>query len=159
MNKDRDLEFLKMTIKMAEENVLSGHGGPFAAIIVKDGEIIATGVNSVTSELDPTAHAEIKAIRNACKTLDSYQLTDCDIYSSCEPCPMCLGAIYWSRPKRIVFAANKRDAAQAGFDDSFIYEQLKLPINQRKIETIEIMLDDKTLPFQKWNNYNSKIDY
>ncbi|MBN2746154.1 MAG: nucleoside deaminase [Bacteroidales bacterium] len=154
-----DLDFIKKTIQLADENVQNGHGGPFAAIIVKEGKIIATGVNSVTSELDPTAHAEIKAIRNACKALNTYQLNDCIIYSSCEPCPMCLGAIYWSRPKKIVFAANKTDAANAGFDDSLIYDQLNLPIAERKIETVEIALENKNQPFLSWTNFNSKIDY
>ncbi|HOF08203.1 MAG TPA: nucleoside deaminase, partial [Bacteroidales bacterium] len=126
MNINDDIYFLKLAIELAKENVKNG-GGPFGAVIVKDGQIIAKGTNRVTSHNDPTAHAEIVAIRQACEKLNDFQLTDCIIYSSCEPCPMCLGAIYWARPKKLVFAADKFDAANAGFDDSMIYDEIQLP--------------------------------
>ncbi|OIP01856.1 MAG: tRNA-specific adenosine deaminase [Bacteroidetes bacterium CG2_30_33_31] len=151
--------FIKKTIELAVENVKSGHGGPFAALIVKNGKIISTGVNSVTIENDPTAHAEIKAIRNACEKLNDYQLKDCIIYSSCEPCPMCLGAIYWSRPKKLIFAATKNDAASAGFDDSFIYDEIDTKIDSRHLETTIINEPDKFLPFKTWINFQKKIKY
>jgi len=151
--------FINKAIKLAEENVKSGNGGPFGAVIVKNGEIIATGVNTVTTTNDPTAHAEVNAIRNACKKLDSFQLDDCEIYSSCEPCPMCLGAIYWSRSKKLFFAADKNDAAKAGFDDSFIYNEIDLPIDQRFITTKILKTNNKLEPFKLWNNLNKRINY
>ena len=121
-----DNAFMKEAIRLATENVRAGRGGPFAAVVVKDGHIIASGTNSVTSTNDPTAHAEVTAIREACRALGTFQLSGCEIYTSCEPCPMCLGAIYWARPDRVFYAATASDAAAAGFDDSFIYEELKL---------------------------------
>jgi len=133
-----DKYFIKEAINLALENVKSGNGGPFGAIVVKNGKIIATGTNSVTSENDPTAHAEVTAIRNACKELKTYQLEDCVIYSSCEPCPMCLGAIYWARPLKLVFASTKDDAALAGFDDSYIYDEIALTPDKRHLKTIQI---------------------
>lgn len=154
-----DNYFIEKAIDLALENVKSGNGGPFGAVVVKNGKIIATGTNSVTTENDPTAHAEVNAIRNACKELNSYQLDDCVIYSSCEPCPMCLGAIYWSRPKKLVFAATKQDAAEAGFDDSYIYEELALKLNQRHLETLNINSLNKTAPFAIWQKSQKKIDY
>lgn len=155
----KDLEFLKVAIDLAIQNVKNGLGGPFGAVIVKDNEIIATGTNLVPTTNDPTAHAEITAIRNACSKLNSFQLENCTIYSSCEPCPMCLGAIYWSRPIRLVFAASKFDAANAGFDDSFIYDEMKLPYNQREIKTINFDYKDKNKPFEVWKNIENKIKY
>jgi len=151
--------FIEKAINLALENVKSGQGGPFGAIVVKNGEIIATGTNSVTTNNDPTAHAEVNAIRNACKNLNSYQLDGCVIYSSCEPCPMCLGAIYWSRPQRLVFAASKQDAADAGFDDSYIYDEIKIEANQRHLKTIEINSSNKLKPFIFWTSSQAKIDY
>ena len=151
--------FMKVAIELAEENVKQGNGGPFGAVIVRNGEIIATGVNGVTRYNDPTAHAEVTAIRNACKTLDTYQLEDCEIYSSCEPCPMCLGAIYWARPKALYFAADKYDAANAGFDDSFIYAEIKLDIPKRKILTQQINLTNKLKPFEEWDVSELKLGY
>ncbi len=150
---------MQIAIDLAQENVARGEGGPFAAIIVRHGEIIATGKNSVTRLNDPTAHAEVTAIRNACTNLNTYQLTDCDIYSSCEPCPMCLGAIYWSRPKALYFAADKNDAAKAGFDDAFIYEEIKLANDKRQIKTQQINIADKTKPFDLWDKSPLKLDY
>src|ERR1019366_8751043 len=125
--------FMQEAIRLAVENVRSGRGGPFAAVVAKQGRVIATGANCVTSTNDPTAHAEVTAIREACRALSAFQLTGCEIYTSCEPCPMCLGAIYWARPDRVYFAATASDAADAGFDDSFIYEELKRKHSERRI--------------------------
>jgi len=154
-----DKYFIEKAIELATENVKSGAGGPFGAVIVKDGKIIATGVNSVTSENDPTAHAEVKAIRNACEKLNDYQLDGCTIYSSCEPCPMCLGAIYWARPAKLVFAATKKDAAEAGFDDAFIYDELAVPVNSRKLYTEIVKTNNKIKPFELWKKTQDKIAY
>jgi len=155
MNKNDDIYFLKLAIELAKENVKNG-GGPFGAVIVKDGQIIAKGTNRVTSHNDPTAHAEIVAIRQACEKLNDFQLTDCIIYSSCEPCPMCLGAIYWARPKKLVFAADKFDAANAGFDDSMIYDEIQLPYSDRHLETINLRIDESLQPFELWMSENNK---
>jgi tRNA(Arg) A34 adenosine deaminase TadA len=152
-------KFIEEAIKLARENVPSGKGGPFGAIIVKNGEIIGRGVNQVTSNNDPTAHAEIMAIRDACQNLGSFQLEDCIIYASCEPCPMCLGAIYWARPKLIVFAAENTDAAKAGFDDSFIYKEISLPISQRAIPSKNVKPEDFFSPFQIWKEAERKTPY
>ena len=152
-------EFMQKAIDLASENVKSGNGGPFGAIIVKNGEIIATGVNNVTTYNDPTAHAEVTAIRNACKKLNTFQLDDCEIYSSCEPCPMCLGAIYWARPKALYFAADKDDAAEVGFDDSFIYKEINLDYNSRSIATEIIKMKTKTQPFIDWKNSEFSVEY
>ena len=158
MNTNDDIYFLKLAIELAKENVKNG-GGPFGAVIVKDGQIIAKGTNRVTSHNDPTAHAEIVAIRQACTALSDFQLTDCIIYSSCEPCPMCLGAIYWARPKKLVFAANKFDAANAGFDDSFIYDEIQLPYSDRHLETVNLRIDESLQPFELWMSESNKITY
>ncbi len=152
-------DFMQMAIDLASENVKSGNGGPFGAVIVKDGKVLATGANSVTTFNDPTAHAEITAIRNACKKLSSFQLDGCEIYSSCEPCPMCLGAIYWARPKALYFAADKNDAAEVGFDDSFIYEQIELDYSKRSLLTTIMPLKTKNQPFIDWTNSEFNIDY
>ncbi len=151
--------FMNEAIRIAKENVKNGHGGPFGAVIVKNGEIIARGVNTVTTDNDPTAHAEINAIRNATKELGTFQLDDCEIYSSCEPCPMCLGAIYWARPKKLYFAATKEDAAKAGFDDSFIYEELNKPIGARKISTFQSLREEGKEVFEMWISTENKIEY
>lgn len=143
-------KFIREVVQMAQENVGTGIGGPFAALVVKNGEIVGRGVNRVTSTNDPTAHAEVVAIRDACKNLNHYQLTDCILYASCEPCPMCLGAIYWARPQMIVFAAENTDAAKAGFDDSFIYKEVSLPYQQRAITTFNIKPDNFFSPFSTW---------
>jgi len=146
-------------IKLAKENILSNNGGPFGAVVVKEGKIIGRGNNTVTSDNDPTAHAEVNAIRDACKNLDSFQLEDCEIYTSCEPCPMCLGAIYWARPKKIYYAGTQQDAANAGFDDSYIYEEIGLPMNERKIP-VEQILNNKILEvFDEWKNLDKKTPY
>ncbi|NLY22918.1 MAG: nucleoside deaminase [Bacteroidales bacterium] len=153
-----DIYFLKLAIELAKENV-KNCGGPFGAVIVKDGQIIAKGTNRVTSHNDPTAHAEIVAIRQACEKLNDFQLTDCIIYSSCEPCPMCLGAIYWARPKKLVFAANKFDAANAGFDDSLIYDEIHLPYSDRHLETVNLRVDESLQPFELWMSESNKRTY
>ena len=152
-------QFMSEAIRLAVENVKSGNGGPFGAVIVKDGKIISTGANNVTTSNDPTAHAEVVAIREACKKLDSFQLDGCDIYASCEPCPMCLGAIYWARPENIFFAGTKKDAANIGFDDSFIYEEISLPVENRKIQTVHIDHKDSLAPFNEWKSKEDKIEY
>ena len=154
-----DQTFIRQAIELAAENVRTGAGGPFAALVVKDGLVIATGTNLVTSNNDPTAHAEITAIRNACKQLGTFQLEDCTVYSSCEPCPMCLGAIYWARPKRLVFAAGKQQAAVAGFDDVFIYKELELPCPQRSLQTLHAADDNDNLPFELWKASDNKSTY
>jgi len=150
--------FLQQTIALASDNVQQG-GGPFAAIIVKNGQIIATGGNRVTAGQDPTAHAEITAIRRACKDLADFQLTDCILYSSCEPCPMCLGAIYWARLAAVYYACNRVDAARAGFDDSFIYDEIVKPPAERHIPMQHIQLADAVQPFQDWDKLLQKIRY
>ncbi len=151
--------FLKEAVKMAEKGVCSGKGGPFGAVIVKDGKIIARGYNQVTSLHDPTCHAEVDAIRKACKKLKDFELKDCIIYSSCEPCPMCLGAIYWARPKALFFAADRFTAAKYGFDDEFIYKEVPLPVEKRALKTFCIELENRNKPFEDWGNKTDKIAY
>lgn len=143
---------------MAEDNVRNG-GGPFGAIVVKGGKIVGEGVNRVTRNNDPTAHAEVVAIRDACEKLGTFQLEGCDIYTSCEPCPMCLGAIYWARPAKVYFAASKEDAADAGFDDAFIYRELELPVFQRSMSIEQGCANEKNDPFKIWKAIKNKIDY
>jgi len=150
--------FLEQAIDQAVENVRRG-GGPFAALVVKEGVVIATGVNQVTRANDPTAHAEIVAIREACRVLSDFQLDGCDLYSSCEPCPMCLGALYWARPARVYFAATKADAAQAGFDDAFIYQQLDVPYPERAIPMFHVSGNGATRPFDAWRAKLDKTEY
>lgn len=152
-------QFMRKAIELSIENVRSGKGGPFGAVIVKDGKIIATGTNQVTANNDPTAHAEVVAIRNACAALGSFQLTDCELYSSCEPCPMCLGAIYWARPKVVYYANSALDACAINFDDSFIYEQIALPHTQRTILFIQFMREEGLLAFSLWQDTQDKIKY
>ncbi|MGV3696618.1 nucleoside deaminase [Flavobacterium sp.] len=152
-------EFMQEAIRLSIENVKSGKGGPFGAVIVKDGKIIAHGANSVTTNNDPTAHAEVMAIRKACEVLGTFQLDGCEIYTSCEPCPMCLGAIYWARPDKMYYANTKKDAAEINFDDNFIYEELALPYENRKLQTIQIMRDEALEAFKLWSESISKIEY
>lgn len=152
-------EFMQRAIALAIDNVLSGRGGPFGAVVVKDGKIIAEGANCVTSTNDPTAHAEVVAIRAACRALGAFQLAACDIYTSCEPCPMCLGAIYWARPARVFFACTAGDAAAVGFDDSFIYQQLWLPLDLRKIPMVALMREEALAAFRAWREKSDKIPY
>lgn len=150
---------MREAIRLSQENMRAGKGGPFGAVIVKNGEIIARGFNQVTSSNDPTAHAEVVAIREACKTLGTFQLDGCEIYTSCEPCPMCLGAIYWARPEKMYYANTKVDAAQIGFDDQFIYEEIELPLNQRKLQSEQLLQTEAFEVFQDWQNKQDKIEY
>src|SRR6201988_5133600 len=154
-----DKKFMQEAIELSVNNVKSGRGGPFGAVVVKDGKIIARAANSVTSTNDPTAHAEVNAIREACKILNTYQLTGCEIYTSCEPCPMCLGAIYWARPDRVYFAATAGDAAEAGFDDSFIYAELKGSDRERRIPFEPIMREGGLEPFREWMKKSARVRY
>ena len=158
MNENQN-EYMAEAIKLSRENISSGLGGPFGAVIVKNGKIIARGTNRVTIDSDPTAHAEVVAIREACKALDSFQLDECEIYCSCEPCPMCLGAIYWARPARIFFAAGRNDAANAGFDDNFIYKEIGANINERKIPASQILRNEAVEVFREWKESDIKIPY
>ncbi|MCP6682816.1 nucleoside deaminase [Bacillus nakamurai] len=149
-------QFLKRAVTLAVEGVNRGAGGPFGAVIVKNGTIIAEGQNNVTTSNDPTAHAEVTAIRNACRALGSYQLDDCVIYTSCEPCPMCLGAIYWARPKAIYYASTHTDAADAGFDDSFIYDEIEKQTSDRMIPFYQLSLPEHSAPFSAWKSFSEK---
>jgi len=150
---------MKRAIALAIENVRTGRGGPFACLIVKNGRTIAQGANLVTATNDPTAHAEIVAIRAACRELNSFQLAGCDLYATCEPCPMCLGAIYWARPERIYFAANADDAAGAGFDDAFIYAELKKPPSARRILMTQLLRDESLAIFAAWKEQGDRKLY
>jgi guanine deaminase len=151
--------FMQQAIALALENVRSGQGGPFAALVVKDGRILASGTNQVTSANDPTAHAEVVAIRAACASLGSFQLDGCQIYTTCEPCPMCLGAIYWARPERVFFAGVAQDAAKAGFDDAFIYEQIQTPPSGRRIPFIQLMREEALAVFDEWLKKPDRVPY
>ena len=151
--------YMNIAIENAIKGMNSNEGGPFGCIIVKDGKIIGKGNNKVTSSNDPTAHAEIEAIRNACKNLGLFQLEGCTIYSSCEPCPMCLGAIYWARPDKVYFGCDKKDAANIGFDDDFIYQELPLDLEKRSIPFEQINKDKAIEAFEIWNKKEDKIDY
>jgi len=151
--------FMARAIQLSLENVRSGRGGPFGAVIVKSGAIIGEGTNQVTFTNDPTAHAEVLAIREACKRLGAFSLENCDIYTSCEPCPMCLGAIYWAHLARIYFANAAEDASKIGFDDSLIYRELAQPHAQRKIPMIQLMRDEALAAFREWQAKPDKIAY
>ena len=151
-------ELMQRAIDLAVENVRNG-GGPFGAVIARGGEIVAEGVNRVTSQHDPTAHAEVQAIRKACSELNTFDLTGLDIYASCEPCPMCLGAIYWAHLAHLYFAGTKDDAARIGFDDAFIYKELPLPIHERKLPTEAMMNAEAQAPFVAWQEKEDKVEY
>jgi guanine deaminase len=152
-------KFMARAIALAIENVTSGRGGPFAAVVVRDGRILAEGTNRVTSTNDPTAHAEMVAIREACRVLGDFQLTGCDLYTTCEPCPMCLGAIYWARPARVLFAGTAQDASDAGFDDSFIYGELRRAAAERKIPMIQMMRKEALEAFAVWKQKPDRRNY
>jgi tRNA(Arg) A34 adenosine deaminase TadA len=152
-------EFMKRAIALALENVRSGSGGPFAALVVREGQIVAEGTNRVTLTSDPTAHAEMVAIREACRLLADFQLTGCDLYTTCEPCPMCLGAIYWARPGRVFYAATAADAAGAGFDDAFIYDELKIVPARRRIPMAQLLREDSLAIFLAWKQQENKTPY
>lgn len=154
-----DHTFMARAIQLSIENVHSGRGGPFGAVIVKDGNIIAEGTNQVTSMRDPTAHAEVVAIREACRKLGVFQLRGCEIYTSCEPCPMCLGAIYWCHLSHIYFANSAADASRVGFDDSLIYRELTQPYSTRLIPMIQMMREEALAAFRAWEEKSDKITY
>ena len=154
-----DEQFMRRAIELAREGMESGSGGPFGCVIVKDGRIVGEGSNSVTSTNDPTAHAEVVAIRNACKALGTFQLDGCDIYTSCEPCPMCLGAIYWARPANVFYAGTRDDAAAAGFDDGLIYEEIALPNADRQRVMVNLLREDSQAVFRSWIEKPDKTEY
>ena len=155
MNKDA----MKQAINLSEKNMLSDKGGPFGAVITKNGKIISEGWNQVTSSNDPTAHAEVMAIRNACEKLGTFDLSGYEIYTSCEPCPMCLSAIYWARLEKIYYANTREDAAKIDFDDEFLYQEVKKPLNERKIPCEQILREEAQLVFKKWEEKEDKIPY
>jgi guanine deaminase len=152
-------QFMRAAIALAEKNVAEGTGGPFGAVIVRNGEIIGEGTNRVTSANDPTAHAEVVAIRNACEKLGTYNLAGCEVYTSCEPCPMCLSAIYWARLDRIFYGNTKADAAEIDFDDAFLYTEIPKPISERTIPTKQILHDESIKAFRAWAVSEDKIPY
>lgn len=154
----KDEIYLRQAVEIAKQNIEKG-GGPFGAIIVKDNKIVAQCGNSVTNDNDPTAHAEVNCIRSACKKLNTFDLSGCVIYSSCEPCPMCLSAIYWARLDRLVYAATRQDAAGAGFDDEFIYKEIPLANSQRSLECNHFSLEEGCDPFEIWNSKSDKTEY
>jgi tRNA(Arg) A34 adenosine deaminase TadA len=154
-----DNPFMARAIQLSIENVHSGRGGPFGAVMVRDGKIIAEGANQVTSTNDPTAHAEIVVIREACKKLGVFDLDGCEIYTSCEPCPMCLGAIYWAHLSRVYFGSADADASRIGFDDSLIYREIAQPHSQRKIPMIQMMREQALVAFREWESKSNKITY
>jgi len=154
-----DNPFMARAIQLSIDNVHSGAGGPFGAVVVKGGTAIGEGANQVTALNDPTAHAEVVAIREACKKLSAFDLEGCEIYSSCEPCPMCLGAIYWARLSRIYFANAEADASRIGFDDSMIYRELAQPHSQRKIPMVQMMREEALAAFRAWESRPNKIEY
>jgi guanine deaminase len=154
-----DREYLRQAIQLARQGMEDGRGGPFGCVIVRDGQVIGRGCNVVTSSNDPTAHAEIIAIRDACRQLGHYQLTDCILYASCEPCPMCLGAIYWARPKRVVYAATREQAAAAGFDDAFIYREIEVPPGERRIVFEQAADEGAEEVFDRWRERGDKSLY
>lgn len=151
--------WMRQAIDLAIENVRSERGGPFGALVVKENRLIATGVNCVTSSQDPTAHAEVVAIRNACRELGTFQLSGCELYTSCEPCPMCLGAIYWARPERFYFACRREDAATYGFDDAFIYDEIDRQPGERTISGQRLLSEECLRPFEHWMRSQAKMPY
>jgi tRNA(Arg) A34 adenosine deaminase TadA len=151
--------FLREAIRLADENIDTQGGGPFGAVVVKDGAIIARAANTVTTGNDPTAHAEVNAIREACRQLDTFDLSGCEIFCSCEPCPMCLSAIYWARIRKIYYAGNRFDAQEAGFDDSFIYDELKRAPEARKIPIVALLGDEGAAPLRRWRTTEEKTHY
>ncbi len=150
---------MREAIQQSLEGMERNEGGPFGAVVVKDGKIVGRGNNRVTSSNDPTAHAEVVAIRDACKNLGSFQLDGCDIYTSCEPCPMCLGAIYWARPDRVFFGCTRTDAADIQFDDALIYNEMTVPLEQRKIPMIPLLRDEALEVFRAWKEKEDKTEY
>src|SRR5260370_25744708 len=151
--------FMERAIALSLENVRAGSGGPFAALVVRSGSVIAEGTNQVTATLDPTAHAEVVAIRKACRAIGNFQLGDCELYTTCEPCPMCMGAIYWARVAKVYYGNTRADAAEIGFDDSFIYDQLVAPLESRKIPMIPLMREQALAAFREWEKSPYKTEY
>jgi guanine deaminase len=152
-------EYMREAIRLSLEKMEAGFGGPFGAVVVRQGEIIARGYNNVLSSNDPTAHAEVDAIRKACAALGTFQLSDCELYTSCEPCPMCLGAIYWARPKVVYYGNTKEDAAAIGFDDQFIYNEIQLPFAERSIPMIPLLRQEALQVFKAWEEKPDKAEY
>lgn len=152
-------KYMSEAIKLAMENVEGNNGGPFGAVVVKDGVIVGRGSNLVTSTNDPTAHAEIVAIREACKNLETFDLEGCELYTSCEPCPMCLGSIYWANISKLFYAATKDDAAKSDFDDAHIYKEFSLAKDQRKLPATQLLREDALKVFEKWANSELKVPY
>jgi len=150
---------MREAIKLADEGMHGGRGGPFGCVVVRQGKIVGRGQNRVTSTNDPTAHAEVTAIRDACANLQTFQLTDCELYTSCEPCPMCLSAIYWARIPQIFFANTRQDAAEIGFDDDFIYRQIPLPLEKRAIKISQLLREEGLKTFQGWTKKTDKVRY
>ncbi|SKB28146.1 nucleoside deaminase [Daejeonella lutea] len=159
MKRSEHEQFMRLAIKLSEKNVKNALGGPFGAAIVRDGKIIAKSGNKVTTTLDPTAHAEVSAIRIACKKLKTFDLSGCVIYTSCEPCPMCLSAIYWARLDKVYFANTKQDAQHIGFDDQFIYDEISLPMSDRKLKIEQMFRDEAQAVFRLWEESDLKINY
>src|SRR5882724_10632262 len=156
---NRELKYMQEAIRLGREGMMNNAGGPFGCVVVKDDVIVGRGWNKVTSTNDPTAHAEVTAIRDACKNLQDFQLEGCEIYTSCEPCPMCLGAIYWARPARVYYAASREDAAGAGFDDSMIYDEMTVPVEDRKIGMQCVGQREGIGLFELWVQKNDKTEY
>lgn len=156
---ERDKKFLEKAIELSRQGMKNGRGGPFGCVIVMGDEVVGEGSNMVTSSNDPTAHAEVVAIRNACEKLGTYQLSGCEIFTSCEPCPMCLGAIYWARPKRVVYANTRQEAAGIGFDDEFIYDEINAQMMDRKIPFIHLSHPKAIEVFEQWKNWEGKKEY
>ena len=156
---DQDQKFMMRAIELARGGMEANAGGPFGCVVVKDGEIVGEGSNCVTSTNDPTAHAEVVAIRNACSNLDTFQLDGCAVYTSCEPCPMCLGAIYWARPAAIFFAGTQEDAADAGFDDEHFYIELAKPNDERELKMVSLLREEAQKVFQSWAEKTDKTEY
>jgi len=156
---EQDRQFMARAIELARHGVDANAGGPFGCVVVKDGEVIGEGNNRVTSTNDPTAHAEVIAVREACTRLGNFQLSGCTIYTSCEPCPMCLGAIYWARPDRVFYACTRDDAAKIGFDDDFIYEELEKTNNDREMVAVELMRAEALEVFRRWAEKPDKVEY
>lgn len=154
-----DPEFLRRAIALATENVRSGHGGPFAAVIVRDGRIVAEGVNTVTAANDPTAHGEVNAIRAACRALGTFTLSGCTLYTSCEPCPMCLAAAYWARLDAVFYASSAADAARAGFDDAFLYDELRKSEGERTLPMTQLLREEAWESFAAWIASETKMEY
>ena len=153
------VQFMKRAIELSRSNMNANKGGPFGAVVVKDGSIVGEGWNQVTSSNDPTAHAEVMAIRNAARNLNNFDLNGCEIYTSCEPCPMCLSAIYWARIDKIYYANTRKDAAQINFDDDFLYTEINQPLDKRKVPIAQLLRDEAQAVFTEWKNKADKIPY